>query len=375
MVNLASDCGLLNVLIVEDEELIREITAEMLSHSFKNVYTAENGKIGLELYEKLHPDLIISDIKMPVMDGIEMLKRIREKDKEIPVVISTAFDDISLVAELVRLGVNRYILKPFNKVQFGDIIKGICVEIKSKKEIAFYRERLALQQITDAKMEILNEIAHQWRQPIATISMKANNLILDSQMGTLHNDELVPALEDINQSLIKLSKTIDSFTEIFSQTIEEEEVRLEEIVGDAISMAEDMFRGKMKFELDASYDGVQKIAAKELHSILLGIFINASEACAKIGKEDACVKITLKEEDGNIYIVSEDCCGGIDEEKIRYVFEPYFTTKDDLNGKGLGLFKAKHFVERYLAGNITLENTQKGAKVTIKFPVEKNIRR
>ncbi len=81
------------VLYVEDDNVTREAFYEMVERYFKKVYIASDGKEGLEKFEDLLPDLIITDMEMPVVGGIEMIKKIREKDKNIPIITISAFDD------------------------------------------------------------------------------------------------------------------------------------------------------------------------------------------------------------------------------------------------------------------------------------------
>lgn len=94
----------LKVLYVEDEIIVREPFAEMLSRRVQKVYTAENGEQGLKLYQEFKPDIIITDIKMPVMDGLTMVDRIRATDKQIPVIITTASEFKDYLKKALRWG-------------------------------------------------------------------------------------------------------------------------------------------------------------------------------------------------------------------------------------------------------------------------------
>jgi len=105
----------LKVLYVEDEIIVREPFAEMLSRRVQKVYTAENGEQGLKLYQEFKPDIIITDIKMPVMDGLTMVDRIRATDKQIPVIITTAFEFKDYLKKSIEVGVNKYLVKPIER--------------------------------------------------------------------------------------------------------------------------------------------------------------------------------------------------------------------------------------------------------------------
>jgi PAS domain S-box-containing protein len=106
----------LNVLYVEDEPKIREEMSGILANFFSNVYTAENGSLGLELYNQRKDkiDIVISDINMPVMNGIDMAKEIRKQDKKVFIMFMTAFSDVNFLLDAITVKVYDYIVKPVN---------------------------------------------------------------------------------------------------------------------------------------------------------------------------------------------------------------------------------------------------------------------
>jgi len=110
------------VLYVEDEVDIREEMYEILSLDFKNIIMAENGHIGLEMYKKHKPDLVISDLKMPFMDGIEMSKKMLEIDTNAKIILTTAFNEVSYIETAKEIGIKGYIKKP---ISIDDLFKTI----------------------------------------------------------------------------------------------------------------------------------------------------------------------------------------------------------------------------------------------------------
>ena len=105
----------LTCLYVEDDEVIRESFSLMLKRYFKELYIAQNGEVGLNLYKEKNPDIIISDIRMPVMDGIEMAKKIKEINPNAYIIFITAFSDVEYLKEAIDLGVEGYLTKPLDK--------------------------------------------------------------------------------------------------------------------------------------------------------------------------------------------------------------------------------------------------------------------
>jgi CheY-like chemotaxis protein len=102
----------LRLLFVEDEKVAREQVAELLEYFFYDVTTASNGKEGFEKYQNEKFDLIITDIKMPIMDGIEMVKRIRHTDKKTPVIFLSQHNEPQILLECINLYIDGYVLKP-----------------------------------------------------------------------------------------------------------------------------------------------------------------------------------------------------------------------------------------------------------------------
>ncbi|MDY0052223.1 MAG: response regulator, partial [Aliarcobacter sp.] len=127
----------ISILYVEDENDVREFTSRLLTSLLKNVYSARDGQEGLELYKENsnNIDLIITDINMPRMNGITMCEKIREQDKEIPIVITSAHNDISFLRKAIDIGISTYAMKPIDLYQLIDSITKALEPIFLRKEL------------------------------------------------------------------------------------------------------------------------------------------------------------------------------------------------------------------------------------------------
>ncbi|WP_051654726.1 EAL domain-containing protein [Persephonella sp. IF05-L8] len=125
----------IKVLYIEDDQRVRETTLLLLKEFFNKILTASNGDEGLKIYHKEKIDLIITDINMPVMSGLEMVSKIREKDKDIPIIVLTAHSETDYLIQSIKLGVDGYILKPIDLNQFLEVIKKVLEKITLKKEL------------------------------------------------------------------------------------------------------------------------------------------------------------------------------------------------------------------------------------------------
>ena len=115
----------LKILYVEDEENIREEMLEILQLDYDDIQVATNGQEGLAMYKEFHPDLIISDIQMPIMDGTHMSKEILSIDADAKIILITAFNEKAYLEEAKRIGVKSYINKPVNIKEFFEKIEEI----------------------------------------------------------------------------------------------------------------------------------------------------------------------------------------------------------------------------------------------------------
>lgn len=134
----------LNVLYVEDSFTIQQQTMKMLSSFFKNIELANNGKIALEVFEKYDFDLIITDIKMPLLDGISFIETIRNSDKKIPIIVLSAHDDKDYFLKSINAGIDGYILKPYTLEQIiqtlSNIVEKYDFTVKIKNTIKLKNE-------------------------------------------------------------------------------------------------------------------------------------------------------------------------------------------------------------------------------------------
>lgn len=126
----------IKVLYAEDEEGIRENISFVLSLLFKEVFVAKDGEEAFELFEEKKPDLLIFDICMPKMDGIEVLNKIRKSNKAIPIIVLTAHTEETYLFRAIELNITRYLLKPFSKDALLDAIKTCILNLVKDQENA-----------------------------------------------------------------------------------------------------------------------------------------------------------------------------------------------------------------------------------------------
>lgn len=123
------------ILIVEDEPISLEMLSKTLKEDF-NVLTADNGKKGFELYKKFNPHIIISDLNMPIMNGIELIQKIRELDQNSKIIITTFKNDVQTLLQASELKLFKYLIKPIDFIALKNIIKESIEELNRFNTVA-----------------------------------------------------------------------------------------------------------------------------------------------------------------------------------------------------------------------------------------------
>jgi len=123
----------LTILYVEDDIDTQKLIKRMLTSSTKEVFVASNGEEGFELYKKTKPDIVLTDICMPKMDGLEMSQKIKQIEPNQPIGIFTAFDEPEYLKKASELDIGTYILKPFEREQFFNSLEYLAMVVESQK--------------------------------------------------------------------------------------------------------------------------------------------------------------------------------------------------------------------------------------------------
>ncbi len=143
----------ISILYVEDQDDVRLFLSKILSRHYSKVLLAENGKKGLELYKQHRPDIIISDIKMPVMDGLSMSSRIKEIDPEAKIILTTAHSDMEYFIQSIDIGISQYILKPIDREKLYGAIDACKEQVMMKRRIENQNNKLRQKNDTLSKQE------------------------------------------------------------------------------------------------------------------------------------------------------------------------------------------------------------------------------
>jgi YesN/AraC family two-component response regulator len=132
----------LTLLYIEDDDNLRTETAKLFGHLFKTVETAENGKIGLDKLNHCDFDLVITDINMPLMDGVTLSRKIRQSNQKQTIIVTSAHDESNYLLELINIGIDRFILKPLDMKKMIYTLFSVCTNISNEKLIQKYKQEI-----------------------------------------------------------------------------------------------------------------------------------------------------------------------------------------------------------------------------------------
>lgn len=233
-------------------------------------------------------------------------------------------------------------------------------EIKEKENMVIFQSKLS------SMGEMISMIAHQWRQPLSTITAILTRMKLRNNLNKIDKDYLEENLSDINKYIQYMSSTIDLFRNFNAVESKKELISLNEILMTVYEMLEKpLMLENIKIQISQTKLEQMFLPKNELIQVILNIINNAKDAFIERNIQNPIIKIDLEENKDFQTIFIEDNAGGINNEIISEIFNPYFSTKSKKNGTGLGLYICKNILEKDNLGDIFVENTQHGVKFTI----------
>ena len=252
---------------------------------------------------------------------------------------------------ILILSYRQYLLKKLN----AQLNKKIEIEIQKNEE----KNRILIQQSRMASMgEMLENIAHQWRQPLSTISVAASGMEVKKEFSNLSDEEFFEGINHIKKSTLYLSNTIDDFRSFFSKKKDNSKINIKNVVEKALDLMGNTFV-QNRIQVIKNIEEVEFLSLEnELIQVFMNIFVNAKDALRHIVGDEKYIFIDIYKKDNYLIINIKDSAGGIKEDIIDKVFEPYFTTKHKFKGTGIGLYMSKLLTERHLNGTLNVKNSE-----------------
>lgn len=361
------------ILVIDDAEFILESTSSLLEFEGYDVFTAENGKLGIEKAIENRPDLILCDISMPVMDGFEVLENIRANEitHRTPFIFLTAFNEKSNMREGMTKGADDYLVKPYTR---DEIVSAINAQWKKYN---VFQEHVK-SQVEQVGKSVTYALPHEFRTAINEI--KGNAGIIFKESESLDTSEIKLLSHDIVQSVSRLSKITENYLLY---------IRLNNIA-DNDSLRDELRLSTTEEPFAVAFDIVNNIAAKynrfddfTIINDTMGISISISsenffviineisDNAFKFSNTGERITMTSKIDSGNLIIDLADEGIGLEDYQIENIaaLNQFNREKNEQQGVGLGLIIAKKMIELH-GGSLKISKPEtKGTKITLCFPI------
>ncbi len=381
---LSSD--LPKILVIDDEMGPRESLRMLLKPNYQ-VHTADSVEAGIKLLQEKKPDAVISDIRMPGANGIDGLRRIREIDPHVAVIMLTGFGALETAQEALRLGANDYISKPFDATEMREVISrnvertrisrtgenaaGEIRELNTRlmKELA-QKERLA--SLGQASAEFVHDLGNPLTIVWGYVQLLAKKLEESEKgkpnqptEGTTSAKELA-----IIEQNVRLCRELLTMWQSYGsvEAAPHKAISVCEIVQKVIKSAESIAtQNEVELRSDVSEDACMLMGdSLQIMRAIQNVIINAIQASAE---KKGTVSVSCLRKEFYVDVRVEDTGEGIPSEKMQKIFEPYFTTKQGKSGTGLGLYITKKVIEDH-NGSIKVDSTPEvGTTFVIRLPL------
>jgi signal transduction histidine kinase len=376
------------VLIIDDELGPRESMRILLKEKYE-VRCEDRVVKGIAAMAEFHPDAIVMDIRMPDVDGIEGLSRIREIDNVVSVIMLTGYGSLETARSAIRLGANDYLKKPFDTVEMMRVIAD------NVRRTDFTRRKAEternLHNLTDALMAELEEkrnmaklgqasreLAHDLSNPL-TVVMSSVELLGRELKKVERSLESSDRSESAMKYITVIEEGLERCTELLgvwrnlekNNDLELKPCPISPFLNKIRREAEAMIGDRdiqLTFHMENMEEVVLQADTLQLHRTIINLLGNAMDAVSpKSGA--VTLKTTLRSHVVQIEVA--DNGPGIPEELLEKIFEPYFTTKEEGKGTGLGLYISQRIVERH-GGALMVQNAPGGggAVFQIELPFE-----
>jgi len=232
------------------------------------------------------------------------------------------------------------------------------------------KDQILIQQSRQAAMgEMINSIAHQWRQPLNNIGLIIQNTLLNYETGNLTREEMAVDIAKAMDIIMFMSQTIDDFRNFFRHDKQKSIISVSDLLNRTLTLVSANFQ---HLDIDIEIEGHDTVTAfgypNEYSQVILNILNNSKDVFTERSVVSPRIRISVFSEAGRSVVTIWDNGGGIDEEIIARIFDPYFSTKEVGKGTGIGLYMSKVIIEQNMSGVLTARNRDGGTEFRIELP-------
>lgn len=309
--------------------------------------------------------LFAASITRPLAQLAAAANQIAGGNRNVKVAINSRDEIGELAAAFNRmideLAVQQQQLEALN-CSLEERISTALIELRQRDQALIAQSRMA------CMGEMINNIAHQWRQPLNNVGMIIQNLKLQNAMGELSQEELKNDVDNAMEIIYFMSRTIDDFRNFFRQDKNAQVFSINKVVDNALEFLTPALRNcGIELKRDEQPEVMAEGYANEYAQVLLNIIGNAKDVLLERGIAEPRINLRIFTEAGQSVVTIEDNAGGIKPDYLSKIFEPYFTTKAQSHGTGIGLYMSKVIIEQNMTGRLSVCNTGAGAEFRIEL--------
>jgi len=394
------------ILLIDDEEDIRDIMTVTLEDAGYSVVCAPDGYTGLMLTTREEPQIVITDIKMPGMSGLEVLEKIKKIKPATEVIVTTGFGDIKKAVKALQYDASDFISKPVDDAALHMALKRAKQRYIDKKQLSDYttlleRDLKTMEQEVTHQAKLLHRekmislgrlaasMVHEINNPLSgilnyirlmiRISEKAHNLksdlTPDQRQNQIQNqaNKFNSYLKIIESETQRCSELVSGLLKFSRKTkLEQKNIDVTELIQHSLLLCNhklELSNIVLKVRCDPDVPHVYG-DFNQLEQCIINLIFNAIDAMENGGALE--IRTGFNPEEKIVFILIKDNGKGISKEDLNFIFEPFFTTKNEGYGVGLGLSSAYGIIEKH-KGTIIVESVlDLGSEFIIKLPPVKN---
>jgi len=368
----------LTVLYVEDDEETRDQFREFLSRPVGTLLTAANGVEGLELFKKNIPDIVVTDILMPQMDGLTMSYEIRGISPSVPIIVVTAFEETDYLKRAIDIGVDKYVTKPVNSYMLFECLLECAHRLRAEDQLKFEQQR-KIQEMWAKHREIVATLAggmaHDYNNLLQVI-LGYMSVAREKLAAHNENPDFLNNVDDFYSQSVALGSRLNILSNSDDECMEQNDVM--SLIRRSIEQS--LINTPISFSCDYPDDLPPVSFFKQhMHMVFSDIAHNAVEAMPSGGKLHLAAQKAAVTESDNLTLIPGDYLHiqltdtgvGIAPEILPNIFSPYFSSKQKCSQRCTGLSLALcHTIIMKHGGIITAESSQgNGATFHIWLPI------
>jgi len=381
----------ITALYVEDEVELRNVILDIIEPLFKKIYVGTNGEDGLEIYKEHSSEieLVLTDINMPKLNGLDMATKIREIDPHIPIIVTSSLDDSEHLHKAISIGISEYIIKPISLESLVETInkslKAILLQQKLDRELKRYQDERVTYEKFSAIGKLSAGITHEINTPLTYIkaSFELMGYDIEDLEESKEKKNIIKNLNKVTDGLLRIENIITSMKEMSQKSsLKKEIVNIYSTIITSTILAYNKVKHISNLYINGElftptmdkhkYTYMANIHKQRVEQVWIVIINNAMDELIKFEEfKNRRLDINIIQEDNLTKVIFKDNAGGIKENMLKTLFEPFKGSKES-SGMGVGLSIAKKIIDEQDA-TIRAYNEDNGAIFEIIFPTKNNL--